>query len=252
MRLVVLALVAHVTAGLGLVPALARPVFQSDISALEAETVSALRSDTRPFAARAMLVARLRSAYDRSAPGERPRLALLWLRGVRWLLAAIPMGSEEEEPYRGWLDGHESLVVYSEPAGQWLIDPGLIWRVHDHATGPDADALAWLAVENGMPGECEGYVPCTAYTLDRLYGEYLRRHPSGPHAAEAAAGIREACAQSLRLLADRDGGDFLDRARDCGELVSTVDELRRTVIGSRAAGDLDTLATLDRLRATCP
>ena len=247
MRVVALAFLVQVTASVGSLAAL-----QNDISALEAETVSALQSDAQPFEARALLVERLHAAYARSGGGDRPRLALLWLRSVRWLLAAIPMGSEDEDPYRGWLAGHESQVVYSEPAGQWLIDPDLIWRVHAHRSGPDAERLAWLAVENGMPGECEGYVPCTAYTLDRLYGEYLRRHPFGAYAAEAAAGIRESFQQSLRLLADPDGADFLDRPRDCAELVSTVDELRTAMLGSSAGGDAETISTLDRLRAACP
>jgi hypothetical protein len=250
--MVVLALLVHVAAGPGSQPAHVRPALQDDISALEAETVSALQSETSPFAGRALLVARLQAAYERSSEADRPRLALLWLRGMRWLLAAIPMGAEREEPYRRWLEGHEPLVVYSEPAGQWLIEPDVIWRVHGHAARPDAEALAWLAVENGMPGECEGYVPCTAYMLDRLYGEYLRRHPSGAHAAEAAAGIRESFAQSLRLLADPDGADFLDRRHDCGELASRLDELRKAILGSSVAGDRDTLTILARLRAVCP
>jgi hypothetical protein len=254
MRILVLALVALQAPAVP-APSSAAAVSpaQSDLSAVQAEAVSALRSDVPPFTARVSLVDRLRDARARSTGEARDRFALLWLRGLRWLLSAIPMGAEGEEPYRGWLASHASLAVYSEPAGQWLIEPDAIWRLHDeHRSGASAEEIAWLAVENGMPGECEGYVPCGAYMLDRLYGEYLRRHPRGAHAAEAALGIRESVAQSLRLLSEPDGSDFLDRPRDCPELTTRLDALHTALVASDADGRADAVATLARLRAVCP
>ena len=71
-------------------------------------------------------------------------------------------------------------MVYSEPAGEWLIVPDVIWKIHDqYRDAAVAEDIAWLAVQNGLPGECEGYVPCDAQGMNTLDGEYLRRYPRG-------------------------------------------------------------------------
>jgi hypothetical protein len=221
---------------------------------LQEQATRAIGANDYPFGARVDLVTRLERAQDAEADAETAGgLALLWLRGVRWLLAAVPMHEAERPPYRDWLAANDRLTQYSEPAGEWLIVPNVIWRVHDrHRTSGSAEAIAWLATENGLPSECEGYVPCYAYSLDILYGEYLRRHPKGVHAPQAAQAIRESLDQSLDLLSAPIGDELLDRARDCGELAERLDILRSALLAS-SGGERDlALASVGALRATCP
>ena len=227
---------------------------QETTLAIEEEATRAIASDDYPFTAWTDLVARLRRASGQAPDAEAAgRLALLWLRGLRRLLAAIPMDGAQRPPYRDWIAANERIALYSEPAGAFLIVPELIWRVHDaHRATASAEAIAWLATENGLSGECEGYVPCYAHGLDRLFGEYLRSHPQGKHGPEAALAIQESCEQSLRLLSGPDGSEFLDVTRDCAELSLRLDAIRHALVASTASRRFEAIASLDQIRAFCP
>jgi hypothetical protein len=221
---------------------------------LLAEALQALAREGVPFVERARLVSRLDRAARASAGESRARLTLLWLRGIRWLLSAVPFDiTQRDEPYRSWLAAHDEIVVYSEPSGQWLIEPDLIWRAHDeHRRSATADAIAWLAVENRLPGECEGYVPCYGSGLNRLEGEYLRRHPDGAHAAQALEQVHEALTNALELLARPDGIDFLNPATDCGDLRASLVPLRDAIIGAPGGSSSQAVIAADRLLSMCP
>ena len=227
---------------------------QEDARGLDAEAGRALANDAAPFTERADLVARLERAARASAGESRARLTLLWLRGIRWLLSSVPFDvTQRLEPYRSWLEAHDDIVVYSEPSGEWLIESELIWRLHDeHRRAAAAEAIAWLAVENRLPGECEGYVPCYASGLNRLEGEYLRRHPAGAHAAEALETVHEALTNALELLARPDGSDFLNPATDCGDLRASLVPLRDAIIGSPDGASSQAIIAADRLLSMCP
>ena len=221
---------------------------------LHTEATRALASDAVPFVERADLVARLERAARASAGESRARLTLLWLKGIRWLLSAVPFDiTQRREPYRSWLTAHDAIVVYSEPSGEWLIESELIWRLHDeHRRSAAAEAIAWLAVENRLPGECEGYVPCYASGLNRLEGEYLRRHPDGAHAAEALETVHEALTNALELLARPDGSDFLNPASDCGDLRVPLVPLRDAILGAPDGASSQAIIAADRLLSMCP
>src|SRR5687768_14517027 len=191
-----------------------------DFAALEREAAQALRTESESFSTRAALVARLQAGSERASDREqRGRLALMWLRGMRSLLATLPFGGSDDERYRAWLERHETVVLYSEPAGQWLVLPAPVWRIHDaHKSTRAAEAIAWFAVENGYPGECEGYVPCYANIMNWLDGEYLRRHPRGGHASEAVEQVHSSLVESVKRLAGKDAESYLNPRTDCGDL----------------------------------
>ena len=226
---------------------------KEDFAALEQEAVQALRADAKSFPSLAALVARLQAGSERAPDAEqRGRLALLWLRSVRSLLATIPFDAPAGERHREWVERHEAVVVYSEPAGRWLIIPDVVWRAHAvHKPTQSAEAIAWFAVENGYPGECEGYIPCYANIMNWLDGEYLRRHPGGGHASEAVARVQASLAQAVRLLAGKTPEDYLNPRTDCGDLKAGLVPLRAAITASNAARRSETVGVIDELLARC-
>jgi hypothetical protein len=225
-----------------------------DFAVLERDAAQVLRAEAASFPTLAALVARLEAGSERAPDAsQRGRLGLLWLRTMRALLASIGLASSDDERFRDWLERHETVVIYSEPAGQWLIIPDVVWRVHAaHRSTPSAEAIAWLAVENGYPGECEGYIPCYGNILNWLDGEYLRRHPRGAHVSDAVGQVHSRLAEALkRLSTDPDTRRYLDPATDCGDLKAGLVPLRAAVLASNGTRRNETVGVIDVLLARC-
>ena len=178
-----------------------------------------------PFRDASALADRLQAAMPAVKDAEeRGRTALDWVRAMRRALGEIPLTAERErEPYTGWLKRHEADVVYSEPAGQWLVEPDLLWKMHDgiRATA-SAEPFAWEIVGNGLPGECEGYPPCYLSGFTRLHGRYLQEHPAGEHAEKAAEEVLESLAQIERLLSEPLGHELFNPRTGCEDLKQTA------------------------------
>lgn len=117
----------------------------------------------------------------RSADREtQARFALYELQALRG--AADAAGGLFRTPFAFRLGDASDVFVNHEPAGQWIIRHDYIVAVHDEFKDTAAaDDILWFAAENGLPGECEGDPSCYATLANRLYGEYLRRYPSGRH-----------------------------------------------------------------------
>ena len=192
--------------------------------------------------------------WDATSPdgNAKARATLAWLLALQNVLKAIPI-ERASGPHEAWVKANEDLIVYSEPAGQWLIRHDLLVVVHaDHANSAVADEIAWLAVENGLPGECEGYIPCYASSLNTLEGGYLRAHPRGAHRREAFDRIAESLRISLDDLLKRpDHADFLLVPRDCGDLLEGLRPLRAAMVRAGEDGT-EALALVDRAIAVCP
>jgi hypothetical protein len=223
-------------------------------SELEAEVDAALKTDTSTFDERAALVERIDQARGQSSGETAARLSLLWLRGLKWMLSGIPLAQRNGEPNNAWLKTHQALVAWSEPAGEWLVASDVIWKLHDqYRDATVAEEIAWLAVENGLPGECEGYVPCYAVGMNQLDGEYLRRHPCGAHVAESIDRVKGTFDQALRLMAEPDGRQFLNPATDCGDLKAPLVALRAAIAAAPTSADRDqTVALADKILGMCP
>jgi hypothetical protein len=225
---------------------------QNPSATLEQRATAVLQGD-HPFAERAALAEEIGAAIsDRSDRESRGRLALLYVRTMRAALGAIPMGAREREPYHTFLQRHEGEAVYSEPAGQWMLTPDTIWKAHDASRGTaSAEPIAWEAVHNGMPGECEGYPPCELATLDVLDGEYLRRHPDGAHTVEVLKRIADTCGELERLLSAPNGHELFDPVSDCADLTPKAKTLDVALRAAKA--DVSgALAALAQLRSRCP
>ena len=162
---------------------------------------------------------------------------------MRAALGAVPMDARVREPYQAFLRRHQGESAYSEPAGQWMLTPDAIWTLHEANRGSaSAEAIAWEAVDNGMPGECDGYPPCD--------GEYLRRHPDGAHVVEVLKRIGDSSTELERLLSAPNGSELFNPVSDCGDLTpraKTLDAALRAVKADASGA----LAALAQLRARC-
>ncbi len=75
---------------------------------------------------------------------------------------------------------HADLLIYSEPAGQWLPRTEPLWELHDRcAASVLSDRLARKIADIPLPGESEGYPPAVIARARLSLGEYLKRHPDG-------------------------------------------------------------------------
>jgi hypothetical protein len=231
---------------------LAALLAQVTSATLEQRAVAVLRGE-HPFTARAEIAEEIAAAVsDRSDRESRGRLTLLYVRTMRAALGAIPMDARAREPYQAFLQRHQGEAVYSEPAGQWMLTPAAIWALHEtNRASASAEAIAWEAVDNGMPGECEGYPPCELATLDALDGEYLRRHPDGAHVVEVLKRIGDTSAELERLLSAPNGHELFNPVSDCVDLTPKAKALDTAMRAAKADAS-GALAALAQLRARCP
>ena len=181
----------------------------------------------------------------------RARLELARLRALSLAAGAIPFKQSKREPYATWLSSRGTDVVYDEPGSHWMVRSKTIWDARAlHAASPVADDIAWFAVINGLPGECEGHVACYLYVKNQLVGEYLRLHPSGRHASEAV----ELLLTSLDAFAP--GGLVraayrFERTNECDELTSAIGGLTAALLRTKVPSRDAVLVRLAALRNTC-
>ncbi len=204
------------------------------------------------FPALAELVAFIeRVAPEYTDPDGRARIELSRLRAMSSALASIPPGGGRRDPYAAWLAARKADVIHDEPGGRWMLASPAIWDLHARqAATSSADDIAWFAVTNGLGGECEGHLPCYIVWRDRLEGEYLRRHPGGPHADEAVGVIKNTTDLLTAPAKPQEAYQF-DRARDCRDLTTSIDALTAAVKGTRVASRDATIASLVTLRRVC-
>jgi hypothetical protein len=123
--------------------------------------------------------------------------ALAWIELARLLAmkqasASIPIDKQDQAPFKAWLKTNEASLVYSEPAGQWLVKSDLFWNLQKkYVQLAIADEIAWEGARNYLPGECEGYIPCHLSSVNLTDGKYLKLYPKGAHVAESLDSIIE-------------------------------------------------------------
>jgi hypothetical protein len=126
-----------------------------------------------------------------------------------------------------------------------MVDPEHVRAVHDeHRDAPASDDIAWFYVTNGLPGECEGNVPCYVRWQNELNGWYLRSHPNGLHvdesnaqAAKALNGAMDNLQNFPRVLAE------FDPTTRCGDLHESLDPLIAAVTTSTSTQKAEPIAT---------
>jgi hypothetical protein len=189
-----------------------------------------------------------RARHDTRDPEFGGRLALYSIRALIGALEAVPGRYGRQAPYKDWLAAHASAVGYFDSADRWIVRVDHFWKLHDeYARTASADELAWAAVLYGLPGECEGFVPCYIRWMNALEGEYLRRSALGRHVDEAVARVANATSWQTPVARPF----FFDPAKDCSELVQALEPLRAAVAATRAEGVQSVVGRLDKLRSPC-
>ena len=204
------------------------------------------------FVARAELVALiervLRLNWDRE---NHARLELQRLQALAATLQTIPFNRGRwDDRLTTWISERSGEVRYNEPGGEWLIDRDTILRAHaDVGVSTVADEIAWLMVQNGLPGECEGVLVCHLEWADKLEGEYLRRAPSGRHVDEAAAQVK----QIFDYFTERSSysSDEFDPVRECDALNATVHSLGEAIRNSSASARAGLVRQLRDMLTLC-
>ena len=204
------------------------------------------------FQANSELVAFIeRVAPEYTDRDGRAKVELARWRALAAAAAAIPLNGAKREPYMSWVAARQTEVVYDDPSRRWMVSAPAIWNRHAAlADTTMADDLAWFAVTSGLPGECEGFLPCYIAARDRQYGEYLRRHPVGNHTTEAVDVVKQTAELLAAPAKPRQAFSF-DPNRDCRDLTKSIDSLAAAV---KVAGVQDrdaTLASLAVLRKRC-
>jgi hypothetical protein len=192
-----------------------------------------------------------RVAPEYTNPDGRAHIELDRMRALSAALSAIPAKGDRREPYASWLRSQSALVIYDEPGKRWLLSDKAIWELQARSSKtPSADPIAWLAVTNGLNGECEGYLPCYVDWRNRLEGEYLRRHPDGAHASDAVTSISRTVGQLAAPARPHEAFQF-DRGRDCRDLTASLEALTKAVQVTRTADKETALTSLGSLKRLC-
>ena len=202
------------------------------------------------FAARAEIVDLIdRTLADASDAERAGRLSLLWIRAVGATATALPPKHRLVEPYASWVEARKTSVWWDEVGAHWMLSLDALKELHErHRTTSSADPIAWAMVENGLGGECEGYLPCYVERTNMLEGEYLRRHPNGKRVDDAVSGIGKAAAFWLTRL---DKPDAFSPDKDCDEMKESLTPLRAAIAATKAADRDTTLEKLDVFTKRC-
>ena len=202
------------------------------------------------FDARTELIDFVEREQAKTADAETAaRLALYRLKVTRRALESLGMGYEAGiERMKAWPRARQDLAVYHEPGGEWILRHDAIFDLHArHRASASADDLAWLAVTNGLPGECEGDTACYLTRDDRLLGEYLRRQPQGSYVDSALTRVQKHAELYRGLLND----PVFKPITDCASMKKPLLNLRAAVAATAAQGRDRALEALDDLGYRC-
>jgi hypothetical protein len=202
------------------------------------------------FATRAEVVDLVEHALTETKDAERGgRLAVLWLGAMSGAVRALPQRPEVGDPYLDWLEGRKTAVMWNEVAGGWMLSPQAFADLHtQYRDSSSADAIAWAEVENGLAGECEGYLPCYIESANKREGEYLRRHSNGRRVGDALSRLDGA---ATLWAASLDKLDAFNAERDCEAVKKSLTPLRAAVVATTVVERGSTLERIDAIGGRC-
>ncbi|HQR40137.1 MAG TPA: SH3 domain-containing protein [Blastocatellia bacterium] len=176
----------------------------------------------------------------RAAAGARTRdaraeLECDRLRVLGRAMYAVEDGKKGQEPFRGFLASVKDQVVYSEPAGVWLVMSERYWKLYDaYRDTSYAEHIAWHAAENELPGECEGDEECTLTAFLQMEGRYITLYPKGEFVPDALKNLDEL----LNSLVEYGAISSVDRTVDNATTAQWKADARKALASTRATVEL--------------
>lgn len=167
------------------------------LPALRRIAARSLAREQAPFATRARLVNVLTdAAVAARAPAAKAELSLLRLRALQKALdehARTAQGGYDAQPLRdGRIRADTAELAYGEPQGQWYVTADVFWALQRRYRAlPIAEAIAWDAATQQLPGECETDPTCIFSLAEMTAGRYLSLYPRGAHAPAALTRLVE-------------------------------------------------------------
>lgn len=182
-------------------------------------------------------------AKDVNTRAEFELLKLLALAGTA---EAFNNDRSDKSPYREWLKAHSAEVILNEFAGGYDMRTELLWNLETkYHTLLIAERIAWAAVENPQPHDCEDDDVCNLFTFEAAV-EYLRRHPNGAHAAEAINEFDELFTDDvIKLTNGKETDPYV--VADRANVRKLVSSLRLALAKSSAAGKTKLVEKLNRI-----
>lgn len=173
------------------------------------------------------------------------------LRALQRAMRLVPMEKLEQQPYSGLIKENAKLLVFGEPGAVWLIRQEAFLELHKkYRTLPLADEIVWEAVENGLPGECEMYLPCQFESSLMLEARYLDLYPQGRHTTEALRRLEEFLSGVARHASNKDIYDVPREDRPA--LQKSIARMRTVIARLNAAKRVTLTAYLDRIAKAFP
>jgi hypothetical protein len=187
-----------------------------------------------------------RATTEATDVNTRVEFELLKLRALAGTAEAFNNDRSDKPPYREWLKAHSAEVIPNEFAGGYNMRTELLWNLETkYHSLRIAEPIAWAAVENPQPHDCEGDEVCHLFTFEPGV-EYLRRHPNGAHAAEAITTFDDLLTDDVIKMANGKETDpyIVEDRKNVRKLVSS---LRLALAKSSAPGKPKLLEKLDRI-----
>ena len=134
-------------------------------------------------------------------PDATAELELARLMAIKRAAESLPVDKQDQPPYQAWIKANNAAIVYSEPAGQWLVNADAFWELaKQYRALTIGERIAWEAAQLLLPGECEGDPVCQLSYLNLTVGQYLNLYPRGVHAEEGMKNIIEGLKSGLELI----------------------------------------------------
>jgi len=186
----------------------------------------------------------VREAKDVNTRAEFELLKLLALANQA---VTFPDNLGDKSPYREWLKAHAAEVIQNEFGGGYNLRSEVLWNLETkYHSLPIADRIAWEAVQNQEPSDCEGDEVCHFFRYEGAI-KYLNLHPNGAHAAEALKDLADLLTDEVINAANGTGGDQY-AVQERTALKKALASLRVAVAKTSAPEKTELLKKLQKFR----
>ena len=151
----------------------------------------------------------------------------------------------DREPLKkAWVLAQGTLVLYFEPADEWLMRPEAYWNLYEqYKQEPWAEDLAWAAAQLQIPGD-ECYANCLLERIDKTFLQYWSRYPNG-------YAVNQSLIEAARIAQAAAGVACLDKDTDYSVPRPILDKIRKSLVGVPAPQKNQVLEYIDQIERRC-